>query len=71
IGTALIPTLVFTLVLVEILHGQYGLSDTLAGALVLYTVLNTTVPALTLRGVPADYENVLGLETDTVRTDGG
>jgi Kef-type K+ transport system membrane component KefB len=62
IGTAMIPTLVFTLVLVEILHGQYGLSNAMAGGLVLYTVLNTTVPALALRAAPPDYENVLGLE---------
>lgn len=65
VGTALIPTLVFTLVLVEILHTQYGLSDNLAGGLVLYTVLNTTIPALALRGAPPDYENVLGLDDDT------
>jgi hypothetical protein len=58
----MIPTLVFTLVLVEILHGQYGLSNAMAGGLVLYTVLNTTVPALALRAAPPDYENVLGLE---------
>ncbi len=61
VGAALVPTLVFTLVIVEILHTDYAISDTLAGALVLYTVINTTIPGFTLRGTAPDFENVLGL----------
>ena len=52
---ALTPTLVFTLVLAEILHSRFGLSGTLTGALVLYTTLNTLLPSLLLR-VPFDVD---------------
>ncbi|TLX23144.1 cation:proton antiporter [Thermomonas fusca] len=55
VSIALTPTLVFTLVLAEILHSRFGLSATLTGALVLYTVLNTLLPSLLLR-VPFDVD---------------
>jgi Kef-type K+ transport system membrane component KefB len=58
IGSALVPTLVFTLVLAEILHGQFGLSDTATGALVLYTILNTSIPAFVLHGTAPEFEHV-------------
>ena len=58
IGSALVPTLVFTLVIVEILHDRFALSGTVAGALVLYTILNTMMPGFVLRGEPADFEDV-------------
>ena len=56
IGVALVPTLVFTLVLVQILREQYAVSETLLGALVLYTVLNTMLPALVLRANVPSFE---------------
>ena len=56
IGVALVPTLVFTLVLVEILRTQYRTDETLLGALVLYTVLNTLLPSLVLRATPPPFE---------------
>ena len=55
VSVALTPTLVFTLVLAEILHSRFGLSGTLTGALVLYTTLNTLLPSLLLR-VPFDVD---------------
>ena len=61
VGSAMIPTLVFTLVILGILHDRFGLSDDLAGALVLYTILNTTMPAFVLRAQPADFEDVEAL----------
>lgn len=57
VGSALVPTLVFTLVIVGILHDRFDLSNDIAGALVLYTVLNTTMPAFILRAAPADFED--------------
>lgn len=53
VAIALSPTLVFTLVLADILHERFALSGTLTGALVLYTTLNTLLPSLILR-VPFD-----------------
>ena len=47
-AVALAPTLVFTLVLANILHARFGLPDVLFGALILYTVLNTMLPSLIL-----------------------
>jgi Kef-type K+ transport system membrane component KefB len=56
IGVALVPTLVFTLVLVEILRTRYATDEMLLGALVLYTVLNTLLPSVFLRATPLVFE---------------
>lgn len=58
IGSALVPTLVFTLVIVGILHDRFGMRSDIIGGLILYTVLNTIMPAFVLRGAPADFEDV-------------
>lgn len=49
VAVALAPTLVFTLVIANILHARFGLPDVLFGALILYTVLNTLLPSLVFR----------------------
>jgi Kef-type K+ transport system membrane component KefB len=64
VGSAMVPTLVFTLVILGLLRDGFGISDHLAGALVLYTVLNTTMPAFVLRAQPADFEDVEALPLD-------
>ena len=64
VGSAMIPTLVFTLVILGLLVERFGLSHDLAGALVLYTILNTTMPAFVLRAQPADFEDVEALPLD-------
>jgi Kef-type K+ transport system membrane component KefB len=61
VGAAMVPTLVFTLVIVGLLNDRFELSDDLAGALVLYTILNTTIPAFILHSQPADFEDVEAL----------
>jgi Kef-type K+ transport system membrane component KefB len=61
IGSALVPTLVFTLVILEILVGRFNLSPTIAGALVIYTVVNTTLPAFVLKAQAPDFEDVEAL----------
>ncbi len=48
VSVALAPTLVFTLVLAEILHSRFAVSGALFGALILYTVLNTFLPSVLL-----------------------
>lgn len=58
IGVALLPTLVFTLVIVDILRGRPGVSPTLLGALVLYTTLITLLPGLILRVPAIDYSTL-------------
>lgn len=58
VGVALLPTLVFTLVLSDILRTKFGASSTLLGALVIYTVLNTMIPAFALRSGPPSFEDV-------------
>lgn len=61
IGSAMVPTLVFTLVIMGILVERFALSPAIAGALVIYTVVNTTLPAFVLRAQPADFEDVEAL----------
>lgn len=59
IGIALVPTLVFTLVLSSILQTQFGAPQWLVGALVIYTVVNTLLPAFVLRGQAPEFTEPL------------
>lgn len=61
VASAMIPTLVFTLVIGGILEDKFGLEGNITGALILYTVINTTLPAFVLRAQPADFEDVEAL----------
>ncbi len=56
IGTAVIPTLVFTIVIAEILQERFGLESHLFGALIIFTLVNTLVPGFVLRTPPPEYE---------------
>jgi Kef-type K+ transport system membrane component KefB len=58
IGIALVPTLVFTLVLSDILRTRFGATGTMLGALIIYTVLNTMIPAFALRSRAPAFEDV-------------
>jgi len=58
IGVALLPTLVFTLVIVDILRDRPGVPPALLGALVLYTTLITLLPGLILRVPAIDYSTL-------------
>lgn len=49
VALALSPTLVFTLVLMQILYTRFGLPEVWVGALLVYTVLNTALPSLLVR----------------------
>ena len=68
VGSAMVPTLVFTLVIGGILDEKFGLVGSFSGALVLYAILNTTMPAFVLKAQPADFEDVeaLPLENDPI-----
>ncbi|MCU0625532.1 MAG: cation:proton antiporter [Gemmatimonadaceae bacterium] len=50
VAVALTPTLVFTLVLAEILRDRFAAAPWLVGALIIYTVGNTLLPGFVLRG---------------------
>lgn len=56
IGTAVIPTLVFTIVIAEILQERFGLSPELFGALIVFTLVNTIIPGVALRLPPPEFE---------------
>jgi Kef-type K+ transport system membrane component KefB len=49
VSVALAPTLVFTLVIAQILYERFQLPGPLFGGLVLYTALNTMLPSLVLK----------------------
>jgi hypothetical protein len=57
----MIPTLVFTLVIVSILQSRFDLERAIAGGLVLYAIVNTTLPGFVLRSRPPDFEDVEAL----------
>lgn len=57
IGTAVIPTLVFTIVLAEILRDRFKLAPELFGALIVFTLANTLLPGFALRIPAPEFEN--------------
>jgi len=56
IGTAVIPTLVFTIVIAEILQEQFALPPYLFGALIIFAIVNTLVPGFLLKVAVAEFE---------------
>jgi Kef-type K+ transport system membrane component KefB len=58
IAIAMVPTLVFTLVLAEILRDRFSAPGYLVGGLIVYTVVNTMIPAFVLHTPPPDFETV-------------
>lgn len=58
VSTALIPTLVFTLVISDLLRSRFAAPDFVFGGLIVYTVLNTLVPALFMGAPPPEFEAV-------------
>jgi len=55
VAVPMLPTLIFTLVIAEILRDRFALTPELFGALIVYAVTNTTLPGLILRTQPPDY----------------
>lgn len=56
VGLSLVPTLVFTIVIADILRERYDLSPTLYGALIVLSLVDTTIPGLLLRAAPGFVE---------------
>jgi Kef-type K+ transport system membrane component KefB len=57
IGTAVIPTLVFTIVIAEILKERFALDAELFGALIIFTLVNTLIPGIVLHVPLPEYES--------------
>jgi Kef-type K+ transport system membrane component KefB len=58
IGLSITPTLVFTLVIAEILRDRFAVSPVLFGGLIVYTLVNTLLPGFILRIAPRPPEAV-------------
>jgi len=56
VAVPLIPTLVFTLVLAEILRERFGINNALFGGLIAYAALTTIFPAIILRAPREAFE---------------
>lgn len=56
IGVAMLPTLVFALVIGEILRERFALPDPLYGALIVYTIASTVLPGFLLRTPPPIFD---------------
>jgi len=56
VGVSLLPTLVFSLVLADILREAFGVDPRICAALVLYAIANTLLPGLFLHTPPPEYE---------------
>ena len=57
VSVALMPTLIFTLVLAAILRDRFGISDTIYGALLVYAATSTALPSFIL-AKPIDFDVV-------------
>ncbi len=56
IGIAMVPTLVFTLVIAEILRDQFLVPRSIFGGLIIYTLVNTLIPGFALRLPPPELQ---------------
>ncbi len=68
VSLALVPTLIFTLVLAGILRDRFSISEVLFGALLLYAAFTTLLPSLIFRllsawGVPSRSGDQASRET--------
>lgn len=59
IGVSMLPTTVFTFVLVEILRTAFATPPAVLGGLVIYAVINTTIPSTVFRVPPQEYADEL------------
>jgi Kef-type K+ transport system membrane component KefB len=55
IGVSMLPTLVFTLVIVAILAERFAVSRAVAGGLIIYTLGTTLIPGFALRLPPPEF----------------
>jgi Kef-type K+ transport system membrane component KefB len=72
ISVPLLPTLIFALVIAEVLRADFGLPDELYGALVVYAIVSTVVPSLVLRTAAARFDpaNVAQVDSEAAGPQG-
>jgi len=56
VGISLVPTLVFTLVIAELLRDSFAAPPALFGGLVIYALVNTVLPTVLLKAPPPLYD---------------
>lgn len=56
LGVSVLPTLVFTIVIAEILRDRFSASPALVGGLIVYTLVNTIIPSFVLHTAPEEYD---------------
>jgi hypothetical protein len=66
IGMAMVPTLVFTLVIAEILRDQFLVPRHIFGGLIIYTLVNTLIPGIALRVPPPEFDLTHGADAPAV-----
>lgn len=66
IGVAMLPTLVFTLVIAEILRDQFVVPRAVFGGLIIYTLVNTLIPGFALRVPPPEFDLTHGTDAPAV-----
>ncbi|MEZ5499528.1 MAG: cation:proton antiporter [Steroidobacteraceae bacterium] len=59
IATAMMPTLVFTLVIATILREEFQIAPPIFGGLILYAVVNTLLPGLMLQAPVAEFDTLI------------
>jgi Kef-type K+ transport system membrane component KefB len=67
VSVSLFPTLVFTLVLAEILKERFAVPSHVFGGLIVYAVVNTIVPGLVLKVPPPEFEEPHAHELDAAQ----
>jgi len=71
IGVSMLPTLVFTLVIAEILLDRFGITRSVFGGLVIYALGSTLIPGFALRLPPSDphvwHQSGAAVQADTDR----
>jgi Kef-type K+ transport system membrane component KefB len=67
VGVSMLPTTVFTLVLVGILRDTFAVPPFVLGGLVVYTVFNTVAPSLFFRSPAPEFADELRLHVDEGR----
>lgn len=71
VGVSLVPTLVFTLVIAELLRDVFGAPPAVFGGLVIYALMNTVVPTLLLKAPPPFFDQPLAATVPILPGPGG
>ena len=64
VAIALTPTLIFALVIADILHESFHISDALYGGLLVYAAVSTILPSFVLPGLAERTMNAMVVEAD-------